>query len=354
MILNIINISNNRIVKFIKEDRLLLFQNLDQEDILNISNFSFLKDLELTKIIKNFHKIDLDKVKNRLDFFSIKYVTILDEAYPQRLINIYDPPAILYFKGDLSYLDNSLALVGSRKPSPYGIWATKKIVQGLSIADISIVSGMALGIDRIAHESAIEAGLKTVGVLASSIDIQYPRSNMDLYGKMHDQLLVSEHCLNVYPLRLNFVLRNRLISGLSLGVLVAEASQKSGSLITANYALDQGRDVFAIPGQIDSKLSQGTNDLIKRGAKLISGAEDILEEYPFLKELDKVNAFYEKLNLTDNSLKIIRELKSGNKSINYLSFNCGIKIEEIYSILINLEMKGLIYRVTSDQYGLKI
>ncbi len=354
MVLNIINFTNSRIIKFIEEDKLPLFQNITQGNIKNILNFDFLNSLESKKLLENFLEIDLDKIKHRLKFLSISYVTILDENYPQRLKEIFNPPAILFYRGDLSLIENSLAVVGSRKPSPYGAWATKKLIKDLALTNISIISGMALGIDRIAHESALEHGLSTVGVLASSIDIEYPRSNKDLYARMKSQLLVSEYCLNVYPLRLNFVLRNRLISGLSLGILVSEAGDKSGSLITANYALEQGRDVFAIPGQIDSNLSQGSNDLIKKGAKLVTCGQDILDEFSFLKELDTVNTPLERLKLSEVSLKVLSSLKMGTKSINRLSSECHIKIEDIYTILIDLEMKGLIYRVTSDQYALKI
>lgn len=354
LILNIIKITNKRVIDFIKNDKLIYFQNLNYSNVSKIFNFNFLNDLEKTKISENFLTINLEKIKHRLNMFSIKYMTILDRNYPKILQEIYNPPAILFYKGNISILDNCIAVIGSRKASSYGIWATRKIISELSISNVSIVSGMALGIDRIAHESAIKNGMRTVGVLASSIDIQYPRSNLDLYSKMNDQLLISESCLDVYPLKLNFVMRNRLISGLSLGVLVTEAGEKSGSLITANYALEQSREVFAVPGQIDSQYSLGTHKLIKNGAKLVTCGNDILEEFTFLDQIFKKNILITSLNLSKESLNLLNELKNGSKSVNILANRCQIRIEDIYSILIKLEMKGLVERLENNEYCLKI
>lgn len=354
LILNIIKITNKRIIDFIDDGNITFFQSLDSSNISKIFKFNFLNDLEIIKISENFLDINLDKIKYRLDMFSIKYVTILDRNYPERLKEIYNPPSILFYKGNLSILDNSIAIVGSRKASSYGVWVTKKLIKELSVANLGIISGMALGIDRIAHEAAIENGMKTIGVLASSIDIQYPKSNIDLYSKMNNQLLISESCLDVYPLRLNFVMRNRIISGLSLGVLVTEAGDKSGSLITANYAVEQCREVFAVPGQVNSQYSIGTNDLIKKGAKLVTCGKDILEEFSFLEEIFKEKDIAKDLNLSKESIEILNELKNGSKSVNVLANMCGINIEDIYSLLIKLEMKGLINRVDNNEYCLKI
>lgn len=353
MILNIIKITNKRIVDFIKDGNLIYFQNLTSKNISKVSKFQFLNDLEKTKISENFTKINLDKIRHRLDMFNIKYVTILDCNYPKRLKNIFNPPAILYYKGNLEYICNPIAVVGSRKASSYGIWATKKIIKELSVSKLTIVSGMALGIDRIAHVSALDNKLNSVGVLASSIDIQYPKSNIDLYARMKDQLLITESCLDVYPLRLNFVLRNRLISGLSLAVVVTEAGEKSGSLLTANYALEQGRDVFSLPGQINSIYSMGTNNLIKKGAKLVTCGDDILDEFSFLKEMDNLNLPEPILNVSKKSLEVIKNLEKKAYSVNDLSYKCDIEIDLLYNILIELEMKGIIIRISNGKYCLK-
>lgn len=212
---------------------------------------------------------------------NVHVITILDHGYPEILKNIYQPPWILYCKGDVSLLKEKwkLAIVGSRKPSSYGIEVTKWLVKELAEHNIIVVSGFAKGIDTIAHEGTIQSGGKTIGVLGGGFYHLYPKENTDLALFMENEhLLISEYPPYVPPKKIHFPERNRIISGLTLGTVVVEAKGKSGSLITANFALEQGREVFAIPGPITSEYSIGTNQLIQQGAKLVMKVEDIFEE----------------------------------------------------------------------------
>jgi len=206
-------------------------------------------------------------------------LTLSDKTYPSRLRKIPDPPAKLYLKGsDLSLFNRpSIAVIGSRKNNDYGRNVTQKLVRELVENGFAIISGMARGIDTIAHEAALEAGGKTIAVLGSGIDVIYPRENGELYQMI--QLVISEFPPGTKPLKENFPQRNRIVAGLANGVLVIEAAKRSGTLITARQAAEQGKDVFAVPGPITSPLSEGTAWLIKQGAKLVYSVNDILEEF---------------------------------------------------------------------------
>lgn len=211
----------------------------------------------------------------------INIVTFQDAAYPERLAAIYDPPIVLYIKGKLPPLDMypSIGVVGTRKSTPYGLLAAKEISYYLSKAGIIIISGMALGSDAAAHSGALEALKPTVAVLGCGLDTCYPPENRALYEDIPRRgALVSEYPPGTKPLAAHFPARNRIISGLSQGVLVTEAAKGSGALITVSHALEQGREVYAVPGNIDNPLSSGTNELIKQGAKLVSSYLDILED----------------------------------------------------------------------------
>jgi DNA processing protein len=211
----------------------------------------------------------------------ITVITIFDKQYPHFLKEIYQPPWALFTKGELSLLEKEpkLAVVGSRQATQYGKNAIRQIFPPLIDNGVLIVSGLARGIDALAHEAAIKNGGKTIAVIAGGIYHIYPKENMNLaLEMMKTQLVISEYPPDTKPLRWQFPSRNRIISGLSRGTLIIEAKRKSGSLITANYAVNEGRDVFALPGSIFNPCSAGTNDLIQQGAKLIMSAEDILEE----------------------------------------------------------------------------
>ncbi|MFZ7943761.1 MULTISPECIES: DNA-processing protein DprA [Bacillaceae] len=211
----------------------------------------------------------------------ITVITILDKEYPSYLKEIYQPPWALFMKGDLSLLerDPKLAVVGSRQASQYGRNAIRLMFPELIHNGVLIVSGLAKGIDALAHEYAIKNGGNTIAVIAGGLYHIYPKENMSLaLEMMKTQLIMSEYPPDTKPLRWHFPARNRIISGLAAGTFIIEAKRKSGSLITANYAVHEGRDVFSLPGSIFNPYSIGTNELIQQGAKLVTRAEDILEE----------------------------------------------------------------------------
>jgi DNA processing protein len=210
-----------------------------------------------------------------------RVITLHSTEYPPLLLETGDPPPLLYVKGSIEGCDPAIAIVGSRRATSYGLQASSRIAVDLAGKGITVVSGMARGIDTAAHQSALQAGGRSIGVLGCGIDIVYPAENRRLFAEMAEKgALLSEFPLGTTPLPANFPRRNRIISGLSRGVLVVEAAEKSGSLITAQFALEQGREVFAIPGSITSGASRGTNRLIKQGATLVEDAADILAELP--------------------------------------------------------------------------
>ena len=215
----------------------------------------------------------LDKIHARL-------ITFWDDDYPKQLKEIYDPPAFLFVKGDFVTNDKySIGIVGTRVPSNYGKRIAEKLTAELSRKGITIVSGLAYGVDTLAHHHALQNGSRTIAVLGSGVDVIYPNENRALANKIvSNGVLLSEFPLGTGPDRTNFPRRNRIICGLSLGIVVIEAGIKSGALITASMALDQNREIFAVPGNIDSTKSLGTNELIKQGAKVVTSVEDILDE----------------------------------------------------------------------------
>ncbi len=224
----------------------------------------------------------MEELFNKLENLKIKTITIFDEDYPpSSLENIYGKPYVLYGKGGEILEEDSLSIgiVGSRKATSYGKWACEKFSKELVKMGVTIVSGLALGIDTVAHKTAIKEGGRTIAVLGNGIDIVYPKNNKELYADIiNNGMILTEFPLKTPPLAYNFPQRNRIIAGLSLGIIVIEAKEKSGSLITAHLALDQGKDVFALPGNINSLYSKGTNKLIKDGARPLLDIEDIIEE----------------------------------------------------------------------------
>jgi DNA processing protein len=211
----------------------------------------------------------------------IRKITITDKEYPVNLREIHNPPRVLYVMGEIRPEDvNAIAIVGSRRCSNYGLVATRKIAGEIADAGITILSGLALGIDTIAHEEAVKRGARTIAVLANGLDMIYPYQNRALAEKiLANGAIISEQPIGAKPLRQHFPARNRIISGLTKGILIVEGSDKSGTLHTANFAVEQNRDVYAIPGEIGKDLAYLPNDLIKRGAKLVTCVNDILEDY---------------------------------------------------------------------------
>ncbi len=319
-------------------------------------NIKFLKDDAIDNLIKKKSSFE-GKFLEKLEKENVKVTVILDDDYPIKLRDIIKPPSILYCKGDISCLnDLSIGIVGSRKATEYGKQCADKFAKELASCGITTISGLAYGIDTIVHRSTIKATGKTIGVLGCGINIIYPPKNRELYESIEASggAIVTEYPFDMAPLAGNFPCRNRIISGLSSGILVVEAQDKSGTLITASHAADQGRDVFAIPGNINSLFSIGTNKLIRDGAKLVLSVEDIIEELPefnILKHNNKSKKInYDILNKIEKD--IIDILKDGEKTCDDISNFKKYSIAEILSCLSILEMKSIVIQTTGKKFML--
>ena len=256
----------------------------DIEKAFNANDLSSIDGLSVKKaehFLRLRDKVNPDKVIGDVLDRGINYLTFDSEKYPYMLKNIDNPPSVLYYKGDLfsCNLERTLAVVGSRRATSYAKEALKKIISELINTDICIVSGLASGIDTTAHVAALDNNLKTIGVIASGFDYTYPAANKELYKKIEEGsgAVVTEYYPTFQPIKFRFPQRNRIVSGLSYGTLVAEASLKSGALITANLTLEQGRELMCIPGLITNPNTEGIYKLLKNGAALVTCAEDILE-----------------------------------------------------------------------------
>lgn len=252
---------------------------------LHIDDFREIFQMSLnqaTNFVHDLKKLSIEKILQEMKKQKIVPITYFDESYPPLLKEIFDPPWVLYCKGNIHLLleDNLLAIVGTRNPTPYSKQCLLKLIPPLIKENFTIVSGLALGVDSLAHKLTIMANGKTIGVLGSGFYHMYPSKNKKLFEYMFQKhCIITEYPAHVRPQKWHFPERNRIISGLSKGVLLIEAKEKSGSLITADQALEQGREVFAIPGSILNEFSLGTNKLIQSGAKLVIDVEDILVEW---------------------------------------------------------------------------
>jgi len=311
------------------------------------------------KIAENIKKFEKDKFADAqlkiLDKTKSKIITYWDEKYPKNLKNIYDPPIFLFVKGDIIPDDQfALSIVGARNPSPYGKIAAGKLSEELSEKGLTIISGMAYGIDSTAHEGALKAKGRTIAVLGCGLDIIYPSGNKKLFYRIIENgAVVSEFPFRTKPDPGNFPRRNRIISGLGLGVIVVEAGEKSGALITAKLALEQNREVFAVPGKISSPESAGTNKLIKESsAKLVQSVDDVIVELEHhLEGLKKKEKKHEmEITLSEEERKIIEVLSENPLYIDKISENAGISMSSTLSILLNLELKGLVKQLPGKQF----
>lgn len=302
-------------------------------------------------VIEARKKISPDKEWEKLIKNNISVITIKDGDYPKLLKEIYAPPAILYVRGNLKTIkENPLAIVGSRKISCYGRQAIESIVPDLANAGITIISGMALGIDTFAHETAIAHGGKTIAILASGLD----PANLSMRGKIVQKIIENGALLSEYPfgkpaMKHHFPIRNRIVSGLSRGVLVIEAAKESGALITARMALEENREVFAIPGSIYWPNSEGTNNLIKNGARAITSAEEILEELGLTKK-EKCTNNIKMLSSDPKEQKIRSILKNEPLHIDTIAKKSKINSSEASSLLMLMEMKGLVKNLGGGNY----
>lgn len=339
----------------------------DPKKIFNAS-FSEICDVQdireiQARNIKEFNDWDkIDKEILKIKKHDIRVITFDSNEYPESLRQIDSPPMLLYCKGTINPQDKyAIAIVGSRLMTEYGRRVAEKIASELASYGMTIVSGMAKGIDTAAHRGALKAGGRSLAVLGSGLDRPYPHENAELFKSLFKKgCVLSEFPMGTPPNKENFPRRNRIISGLSLGVLIVEATRESGSLITANYALEQNKEVFAIPGNITSKVSQGTNDLIKKGAKLVQEVKDILEElHPHLITLNgyvlkfisnsrPVNT--EPIEMTDDEKKVFSVLGNDSVHIDNIARHTGLPPHKLLPILLNLEIKGIIRQTEGKNF----
>ncbi|MBI4355727.1 MAG: DNA-protecting protein DprA [Candidatus Omnitrophica bacterium] len=290
----------------------------------------------------------------------VTVVTLDDAGYPSRLKTITDPPMVLYVRGTLLPEDGAaIAIVGAREASLYGQETAERFAHDLAQRGVTIVSGLARGIDAAAHRGALTAGGRTIGVLGSGLARLYPEEHRDLAKRIAEQgAVLSEFPLEAGPRREYFPRRNRVISGLSLGVVVVEAGQKSGALITADCALEQGREVFAVPGKVDAVTARGTNNLIKQGAKLVESAEDILEEFGIEAEQTR-KADHENTKghettklaeLTEAQSKIVEVLSGEPRYLDEITRSAELPVYQVSSELVDLEMRHLVKQLPGKRY----
>lgn len=306
-------------------------------------------DKELALAIKNYHRSDETKKKIELGKkLAIKTISLLDNEYPKNLRTIDDLPPVLFVRGEIRNEDaNALAIIGTRTATQYGKAVAEKFAFELATNGITIVSGLARGIDTKAHIGALKAKGRTIAVLGCGIDIYYPRENRNLYAEIaKNGAVITEFNLGTQPWAYNFPKRNRIISGLALGVLAIEAKSISGVFNTVQWAADQGRDVFAIPGDIRSKASEGTNQLIKDGAKPVSTSQEILEYLGFaVKKIEK-----QAIPLSEKEQKILEVINTEPLYVDQIAEITKQDIPSLLTTLLDLEMKGLVNQLPGKRY----
>ncbi|MBI3853464.1 MAG: DNA-protecting protein DprA [Verrucomicrobia bacterium] len=294
--------------------------------------------------------IKLDEELKRISDFGCHILTQSDEDYPDLLRQIYDPPIVLYVKGKLSAKDkNAVAMVGSRMTTHYGVETARKLAYQLAYVGVTVVSGGARGIDTAAHQGALSGKGRTVAVLGTGINIIFPPENVELFERIADNgAIITQFPFNRNADKQSFPIRNRIVAGMTLGTIVVEANLTSGALITANMAVENGRQIFAVPGRIDSPRSKGCHELIKKGAKLCEGAEDVLSEFEYLfpasnrppgaSETGALPA----LTLSENEQRVYDALSNEESSTDEVIRRSGLPSSTVSVALLGLEMKRLI------------
>lgn len=311
---------------------------------------------KIAQRIKSLKPEDTERELQSAKKMGLKILVQDDEEYPENLKNIIDPPIVLYVKGELRKEDNfSIGIVGPRRASFYGLNIAEQLSKQLTEKGFTVVSGMALGVDTYAHRGALKAGGRTIAVVGSGFNNLYPAQNIKLAEEISQNgAVVSEFPINTEPFPFNFPRRNRVISGLSLGVVVAEAARNSGALITADFALEQGREVFAVPGKVDSDTSFGPNELIKQGAKLVSCVDDIVEEFvvPASPEnRPKKEAQENKgCEIEAEEKRLLNLISQKSIQLDELVLMTNMDIPEISGILFRLQLKKLIRQLPGKHF----
>jgi DNA processing protein len=300
-------------------------------------------------------KAELDQVRQK----GYKIITLNDPVYPALLREIPDPPPLLYICGTLNGLEKNIAVVGSRNATAYGISATQRLCADLAAFDMTIVSGMAIGIDTAAHQGALAVKGKTIAVLGSGLNKIYPSENVNLFRRIAENgAVISEFTLDTEPEAHNFPIRNRIISGMSMGTVVVEATRKSGSLITARLAAEQNREVFAVPGSIQSFKSTGTHTLIKQGAKLVENAQDVLEELAAFidaplqfQDRDSGHTATSTSLLPPDELAVYKVLSPYPEHIDMIVRKTRIEPGKLLGLLLQLELKGMVHQLPGKLFA---
>jgi DNA processing protein len=302
--------------------------------------------------------VDLDGEMQRIRDFECHILISADEEYPELLRQIYDPPIVLYVKGRLTSKDkNAVAVVGSRQTTHYGLEVARKLAYQLAYVGVTVVSGGARGVDTAAHQGAISAKGRTIAVLGTGINLVFPPENAGLFERISGNgAVITQFPFNRPADRQSFPIRNRIVAGMTLGTVVVEASMTSGALITSNMAVDYGRQVFAVPGRIDSPRSKGCHELIKKGAKLCEGAEDILSEFEYLfpasnrPPTPNETGVLPALTLSDTEQKVYDTLSREESTIDEVIRHSSLPSSTVSVALLSLEMKRLIRQLPGKMF----
>ncbi len=326
-------------------------KELYHADRSSLKHLTGLKEEELDRLIGSREEYRIRKACQKLQEKGIRFITMDDTEYPRRLKELYGAPYALYVKGALpSDRMKTLAIIGARDCSAYGMEITKYLSKAIAQAGIGIISGLARGIDAYAHMGALQAGGVSFGVLGCGIDICYPRENLQLYMELQKEGgVLSEYAPGMKPLAYHFPMRNRIISGLSDGILVIEARKKSGTLITVDMGLEQGKNIYALPGRITDQLSVGCNNLIKMGAKPVTSPEDILEDFQIYITSEGEGEDV-RPGLSSEELRIYRELNQEPRHLEDILGVTKLPIHQLTELLLSMEMRGIIRQVMRNYY----
>ena len=341
-----------------KKIRTLIARFKTPSDVFKASYRELLQIEGVSKLLAtNIKKFQNDNfISSQLELLEKKKARIIsywDNEYPVLLKKIEDPPIILYIKGKIKQKDKKcIAIVGTRNFSTYGKLVTERFTRELALKDFTIVSGLARGIDTIAHNTVLSVGGETIAVLGSGVDVIYPNENQKLSEAITNQgAVLSEFPMGTKPEAVYFPRRNRIIAGICLATLVIEAGKKSGALITADRALEQGREVFAVPGNINNPKSAGCNDLIQQGAKLVRCIDDILEEFSFATEKTKnIEERLKHIPLLKDEEKVFSLLSNEPLHIDRISQQCGLPTSQVLGVLLSLELKNLVKQIVGKNF----
>lgn len=336
------------------------FSQCSRRDLRKIEGIDESISFEIISSLKNFNEYEREfhNVMSSAERKNVSVISVFDGEYPENLKRVFDSPVILYYKGKLDTKDKySISIVGTRNPTEYGKYTCEKFTERLSELGIPIISGFARGIDSRAHSVCLKNNNLTYAVLGSGVDVVYPADNRRLYHELIERgAIISEYPVGSLPEKVNFPKRNRIISGISLGSLIVESGIKGGSLLTAGFAIDQNREVFAVPGYINSKQSEGTNELIKSGhAKLVTNVDDILTELesklrPVLKKetFEKQQTIFNDLSSVEKIIYEVLDCKPVH--IDEINEATGLTISECLVNLLSMEFKGVVRQIPGKNF----